>query len=338
MKIKKKKEKNICVGTGLIALDIVMNGDPKVKKYYVGGSCGNVLTILSYIGWESYPIARLAKNKYTKIITRDLSSWNVRTDFLKETNTGSTPIIIHRIKKNKKGEPYHRFEFKWPNTNEWLPSYKPVLANSINDACYDEINPKVFYFDKINRAAIELGKIYRKKGALIVFEPSSIKDIKLFNECLEISHIIKYSHDRLNNYKILFPNPKVPLEIETLGKNGLMFRTKYYKKWKIVPPFIVNNFADAAGSGDWCTAMIINLFSESYFKITEKGFYKEIEEKLLLSQILSAYNCKYEGARGLMYNVEKNKIINFIENYCFNNKDIIREDKINSIFTEHFFS
>ena len=53
----------VVAGTGLVALDVVINhatGSP--QKVFAGGTCGNVLTILSYLGWLSYPIARMDRD------------------------------------------------------------------------------------------------------------------------------------------------------------------------------------------------------------------------------------------------------------------------------------
>ena len=62
----------ICIGTGLIALDVIYTTDKK-PNFLAGGSCGNVLTILSYLGWKSLPIARLGNDAEGKRIVEDLS-------------------------------------------------------------------------------------------------------------------------------------------------------------------------------------------------------------------------------------------------------------------------
>src|SRR5689334_15732613 len=47
-------------GTGLVALDVVITGsDHQRPLFRAGGTCGNVLTILSHLGWKACPVARL---------------------------------------------------------------------------------------------------------------------------------------------------------------------------------------------------------------------------------------------------------------------------------------
>lgn len=42
-------------GTGLIALDVVIPNEPRsLPQLWAGGTCGNVLTALAYLGWDSY--------------------------------------------------------------------------------------------------------------------------------------------------------------------------------------------------------------------------------------------------------------------------------------------
>ena len=233
--------KSICVGSGLIALDIILNGNPNTPpKYQAGGSCGNVLTILSFLGWESYPMARLARDSNSTLLINDLRKWNVKTRLLTKTSDGSTPTIIHRIIRNKKGQPIHRFEFKEPETGNWFPRYKPILNSKIDIVKSKQPIANVFYFDRINRGTIELAKYNKEKGALIFFEPSSIGNIKLFKECLETSDIIKFSSERIKNYSEIFPVQQSILEIQTCGQEGLKYRFSIHKnlrKWKKLESF-----------------------------------------------------------------------------------------------------
>ncbi|WP_460972374.1 PfkB family carbohydrate kinase [Spirosoma migulaei] len=298
-----------CVGAGLVALDVVISGEIKTPaQFYAGGSCGNVITILSFLGWSTYPIARLSNNIAAEILINDLNRWSVNQDFLEVSENGSTPIIIQRITRDKAGNAKHKFEFKNPEDGKYLPSYKPCLAKSV-DRIYDALNsPNVFFFDRINKASIELAKKYRQQGTIIYFEPSTIKDIKEFQRCVEIADIVKFSHDRINDYDLLYPIAKAPLEIQTLGKEGLKFRRAGQNEWLYLKGFDIDNVIDTAGAGDWSTAGIIFTLFKAKIELTNIPT-NYIIDALLFGQSLSALNCTFEGARGLMYNISRHDLL-----------------------------
>jgi len=299
----------VCVGNGLVALDVIINSqDSNHAQFLAGGSCGNVMTILSFLGWKSYPIARLSNNVAGDLLYQDLLRWNVNDDLLEVSNEGSTPIIIHRILKDKKGETKHRFEFKNPEDGKYLPSYKPCLAKSVPMILEKIAKTNVFFFDRINRASIDLAKAYSAKGSIVYFEPSSIKDEKGFEASCRIADVIKFSEDRIPDFDKLYPTAVAPLEIQTLGSTGLKYRRKGQSTWTFLKGYAIDNLIDAAGAGDWSTAgIIINLFKTPQIKISDIS-----EESLYFAmqygQALSALNCTFEGARGLMYNVNRQEL------------------------------
>jgi len=306
------KKKSVCIGAGLIALDVVINGNPNIPlKLFAGGSCGNVVTILSFFNWDSFPVARLKMNDASKKLLDDLSDWKVNTSLITMTPDGSTPIIIQRIKRDKNGNAIHTFQFRNPENGEWLPAYKPVLHSEVNYIIKKSPIPSVFYFDRVNRSSIDLAKYYKGKGAVIFFEPSSMSENKQFEECLNVADIIKFSNERINNYSDLFPDQRVPLEIETLGKEGLRYRFSHQlksKQWINLTSYKISYVVDAAGSGDWFSAGVIS-------KITTNGLkgFKNRNEKFILKalkygQALGALNCFFDGARGLMYALNKEQV------------------------------
>lgn len=301
-----------CVGTGLIALDVILNGKPSTPaKLCAGGSCGNVLSILSFLGWQSKPIGRLAENKASEKLFNDFLNFNVSTALITTSDDGNTPIIIHRILKDKDGNPKHKFEFRNPVTNAWLPMYKPVLASSVESLTFKQPDSNAFYFDRVSRATINLAKYYKSKGALVIFEPSSYKEDKQFIECLEVAHIVKFSSDRIKNYSILNPTPVADLEIETLGSEGLKYRLKsdLQSDWKVISSFEFSNIKDSAGAGDWCTAGIINELGFDGINSFNKADRNTIEKALLIGQVFGGLNCNYDGARGIMYNISYSSFI-----------------------------
>ncbi|WPY97310.1 PfkB family carbohydrate kinase [Christiangramia sp. OXR-203] len=298
---------NVCVGTGLVALDIILNDNKKTEPLITaGGSCGNVLTILSFLGWNSYPIARLDESEATQLILEDLAKNNVNTSLISKKEDGSAPIIIHRILTDRNGNPKHRFEFRSPKTGKWFPNFKPVLNKSVNDLEPRLPSADFYYFDRLNRSSIELAKINKKNGATIFFEPSSIGNEKMFAEALAISDIIKVSNERISDYKDKFQKTNITLEIITLGEEGLDYRFKN-GKWIHSEPINIDGLIDSAGAGDWCSAGIIEKLS-GMEKSIDKLNYDEISCCLNYGQKLGAINCLYVGARGLMDYIDEKEL------------------------------
>jgi fructokinase len=187
-----------------------------------------------------------------------------------------------------------------------------------------------------------LAKFNKSNGALIVLEPSSLGDLKLFKEALETSHIIKFSNERVKNYADLFPVQQTYLEIETLGKEGLRYRYDKFKKahkWRYIDSFKMDEdlVIDSAGAGDWCTAGIINSLggngASSFFEFEND----DIENALEYGQALGAINCCYDGARGTMYNNDKRFLDNVVNCLKFNNSFNSMIQKTYNIVEANFY-
>lgn len=102
------------------------------------------------------------------------------------------------------------------------------------------------------------------------------------------------------------------MEIETLGKDGLVFRCinqSSPNQWKAVKGYQVEKVQDAAGAGDWCSAGIINQLCFDGHKSLFGSSLSEIENALRFGQALGALNCQYDGARGLMYHLTAKKLL-----------------------------
>lgn len=316
---------SVVLGAGLVALDVIVNGSPDTPaKLCAGGSCGNVLSILSFLGWESKPIARLSDNEASKNLVNDFLQFDVNTSLLSESSDGSTPVIIHRILKDKDGNPKHKFEFKVPGTGAWLPQYKPVLKMAVQRIVELQPITNVFYFDRVSPSTLDLVRYYKEKGALIVFEPSSLKLDKSFNEALSLANIVKFSNDRIPEYSDVHSSPKADLEIETLGKDGLRYRLKSSDSndWIIINAFKLDHILDSAGAGDWCTAGIINKLGYNGIQSLQESSVEEIHKALNIGQALGALNCLFFGARGMMYNLDLDVIEKYV-NELIRNKSLV---------------
>lgn len=302
------------VGTGLVALDVVLNDiEDDEPKHLAGGTCGNVLTVLSFLGWVARPIARLKDDLPAERICEDLQRCGVDTSLVTATHDGSTPIIIERIRETNDGQRYHSYSFRCPCCGSYLPGYKSIRGRDANSLMQDLDGYQVFFFDRVSRGTLNLAAHSLERGALVVFEPSGVGDPRLFREAWELAHVVKYSNDRLReiadlNLKSSVRN-RLLLEIETLGASGLRYRShldgESRTRWNTLEAIPCPSFKDAAGSGDWCTAGVLHKLARgglTGFRRVNPG---RLKDALRYGQALAAWNCSYGSARGGMYEASR---------------------------------
>lgn len=308
------KLQSTVAGAGLVALDVVINLASKTNpQHYAGGTCGNVLTILSYLGWHALPISRLKNDQAAKWILSDLQKWGVDCSLVSLTKDGSTAVIVENIKTLGNGQKVHSFSLRCPCCGSYLPGYKSVLGSQV-----EEISPligehQVFFFDRVSRGNLLLAEKSAAAGAVIVFEPSGIGEPRLFREAWSIAHIVKYSNERLRDIADLDLSAnlrKSPLlEIETLGGDGLRYRSRLKnavtRDWKLLKVISTRTVEDAAGAGDWCTAGLVHKLARRGLSNFERVTRSRLVEALRYGQALATWNCGFDGARGGMYCVKK---------------------------------
>jgi fructokinase len=301
----------LVVGTGLLALDAVITASSAQPIWqWSGGTCGNVLLALRYLGWRSAPVARLSSGWAATRVIQDLQTWGVLTEFVTLGDDGSTPVIVHRIGRTASGQPYHTFSWRCPTCGTRLPGYKPVLASAAEQLVDRLESPKVFFFDRVSRGALVLARASAERGAVVVFEPSAVGNPVLFREAWRLAHIVKYSHERLPELPADLEDGKnVRLQVETLGQDGLRYRSRLAgcrtRTWQLLKALDAEDVKDTAGSGDWCTAGIIHrLLGRGQIglrALTDASLLKAMR----YGQALAVWNCRFEGARGGMYSVDK---------------------------------
>ena len=298
-------------GTGLFALDVVHSADESQPvRAWAGGTCGNVLTILSFLGWSAYPIARLNGDDASLQVKSDFLQWGVHLDFAECAPTCATPIIVQKIRRDKNGVPIHRFAWNCPHCGNWLPGFKPVTASNMSWILPEIREPKVFFMDRLSRAALSLATCAAEQGAIIVFEPSAKMDSRLLNEVLQLAHVIKYADQRIPDIEVVdCKNSSIQLEIQTFGEDGMRYRSNLPKArtkgWVHLPALHAPVLADTCGAGDWCTAGLISMIGAEGLK----GFLQlntiMLRSALKFGQALAAWTCGFEGARGGMYYIDK---------------------------------
>lgn len=309
----------ISVGIGFVALDLLIKGKERVlpNSKNVGGSCGNVMAILAYFRWNSFPVARLGKDTRSKALIRDFQDCQVQTTFISRESKGVTPTIIVRVVTDQAGVSKSRFEWKDPRSGDWLPRYRPYPKTLAKRVALDLPDAKLFYFDRAEPSSLLMAQSMKEKGAVIFFEPSRAKDENIFRQCVEISDVVKYSSDRILKPLEEFQAETPRIEIQTLGSDGLRYRLKGKKfrnlKWSELPAFKTEQVVDPTGCGDWCSAGIISKLCSEGREVFFGFGRKEIKEALEYGQALASLNCAYEGARGPMYSLSVDELMQEVE-------------------------
>jgi fructokinase len=267
---------------------------------------------LAYLGWRSYPVGIIGQDEAGALVIKDIERLGVRTQFLERDDKYQTPIVVEQIRKDVRGITRHRFIWTCPNCGAHLPGYRTIPINRAQILAEKLPIPAVFFFDRVSRGTIHIAKTCAAKGALVVFEPSGVKEAKLFQEAVSISHIMKYSHQRMGHLKL--PAYRVPLlEVETLGNAGLRYRlgngfSAPTQQWAEMKAYTVDSVKDTVGAGDWCTSGILHMLGSSGLEGLKSATKKDVIEALHFGQAFAALKCSYEGARSVMYAFTRKKL------------------------------
>jgi sugar/nucleoside kinase (ribokinase family) len=301
-------------GVGLVALDVVYGLERDcAPNVYAGGTCSNVVAALAFLGWESYPVARLANDAAGVLVLADLERCGVRIDFVALSPRVNTPVVIQRLRLNSEGRVVHGFSLRCPGCGRWLPQYRAVPRAALNDVFEALTSSDVFFVDRLSPAAVETAEAAYARGALVYFEPSARCSLSLLNRMIEVTHILKYSSDQSDHLNQLRSRRAiVPLEVETLGAAGLRYRGTMFSSgkrgWHAIPSFFVPQLRDPAGAGDWATAGLIDFVGQAGAAGFEALPRDIVEDGLLTGQAFSAWACCFEGPRRGMYEEQAAKV------------------------------
>lgn len=290
------------VGTGYVALDIISsNHSNEIDNIQLGGTVGNVLTIMAYLGWKSYPIIRLGEDQAFSQIRKDLIKWGVNTNYVFTNTKIHTPIVIERLQNGEKGFNRSRYEWICPNCGERFPKYNSIKVDELDLNTLPRSS--VFFFDRLSKDIIKIAKIQKEQGALIVFEPNNLRKETLLKETLCLTDIVKYSKAQIKSIPSKYLD-YIKLEIQTIGSSGVRFRYrgKGNNEWEWAEMKSINSFpiVDTTGAGDWCTAGFLNSLIASRHYEHDEISVRQIEESIQYGQALASLSCGFIGARGIM--------------------------------------
>ena len=298
-------------GAGFVALDILLgSGHEGTMRRRAGGTCGNVLAILSFLGLDSVAIARLGTDRAADVLISDLESVGVDCRHVQRDSSARTPRVVE-ILPNRPGGAHH-FAFTCPMCRRRFPRRTEPGYEQASESI-DKVSPSLFFFDRFESTTLRLASKAREAGAVVMFEPDSFGSNNNFSEALQISDIVKYSAHRLG--KSIEPwlkksGARPSLVIETMDGGGLRYMTSRGLDdltWSPQGPFVVRNPSDQAGAGDWCSAGLITRILTT--AKSERWRERTIRRALSFGQALAAASVLFEGPRGYLEKTPRRAVL-----------------------------
>lgn len=278
-----EKKTYSCLGSGAFFLDTVVvreypEGYVKQRTFTetvaveeVGGTCGNVMSMLPYLGVQTYPLALLDDSGLGMKIKDTLALYGADTRFVSNTEKGGTTLLRCTHKRDAEGNKVVKFRATSPGSMFAKRRQLSTKGGEVEEFLESlDFVPDVFFFDDPAAAHVQIAQALRPKGTLVYFEPEGIKDGKVapFLKRVEVADIVKFSAEKITDESWMekFDDK---LFIRTMGEKGVAFRLRG-GEWTVVPPVANDNVVDWEGAGDWTTsALIAELCKGGHMKVSE---------------------------------------------------------------------
>lgn len=304
------------LGAGLVCVDIVH--DKSSTKIMNGGSCANVISVLSQVGYD----CSVLREKYADPLESFLSS-TLTTLRVKQIYYKCSRLSVPRIIEDISGVD-HSFFTVCPNCGKKILTLRLPTIEDVESVAEAVGNTDVFYCDRSSSGLKNLMKVVHAQGGVVFYEPNSSRNINCLLETTLLSDIIKFSKDRIPMgiaERIRKTNSRVKLIISTDGARGLTFSHRCAKgemsPWITIPSSFSEPIVDSSGAGDWLTAGFLSeLLSKQEDLSLEKLYNDEVIAKTIISGMkYSQLCCAAIGAQGFFYTPEYSREFNKLSSF-----------------------
>ncbi len=305
--------KKTVIGSGIYMLDSIVVRDypawPSLRPFTeravieeVGGTCGNVMCILAWLGWKAMPEVSLDDSPVGRKIASDLARYGC--DLRHVTNTPGGGATILRCTHKRDAEGNHTIAFRATGSGgSRFPKRHFLRARDEAPAFLESLNqaPGVYFFDDPAAGHRLIARTLRERGTLVCFEPSAIES-KADLDAVAASDIVKFSGDNVPDISFTdrFPDK---LFIQTLGADGLQFRLRG-GPWIHLDQVPVRDVVDWEGAGDWTSASFLTQLAAAdvpFEELTELT----VHECLTAAQTIAAQSVCFLSSKGLIHDADK---------------------------------
>ena len=297
--------KKTIIGSGIYNLDTIVVRDypewPRLRPFTdnvvleeVGGTCGNVMCILSWLGWEARPLACLDDSPEGLKITEDLRRYGCDCRYVTNTPGGGTTLLRCTHKKTADGEHVMSVRAGSPGGSRFPKRHflrardeAPAFLETLEEA------PAVFFFDDPAAGNRLIAKELHKRGSLVYFEPSKVVS-NADLEAVAISNLIKFSDENVPDVSFVDAY-KDKVFIQSMGAKGARFKFKG-EPWAMIEDATNESVVDTEGAGDWLSSEFINAIIGAGKDFT----YEDVRNALLTAMGWAGVSVRYMGSKGLI--------------------------------------
>ena len=265
----------------------------------VGNTCGNVSCMLPYLGVQAFPIAHFDTSEQGLQMKEDLRRYGADVRFVENSDKGGTTLLRCTHKRDKMtGE--HTASFRATSPGSRFPRRRFIRVRDEAPMFVGKLDftPDVFFFDAAEAGLRYLAGELRNKGTLVYFEPESDADKAKFLKAVEVSDIVKFSHEKVDDLDFVAQNPD-KLFIRTMGAEGLEFNLRG-QGWVKVAPVPNDNVVDWEGAGDWTTSQFIACLCENDMLSVAQMTAESVRCCLEVACSTASRSVSYLGSKGMI--------------------------------------
>lgn len=263
----------------------------------VGGTCGNVMCILSTLGWIALPQVKLIDTTEGDKLVDSLQQYGCDTRYVSRVPNGgfSRMDCTHR-RSNKTGEHELGLRSFGPNGSQFRKITElrardevPAFLGTITET------PAVFFFDHNEAGPRLLANELRNRGSLIYYECENNRDWNKFIKSVEVADIVKFSDENVPDLSFS-DEYKGKLFIQTQGAKGLQFKLRD-GDWIHVDPISVSNVVDWEGCGDTITAVFLDELGKLGLPKVSDLTAQQVKSALKAATKMAALCTQYYGSK-----------------------------------------
>ena len=300
--------KRTVIGSGIYILDtIVVREYPawpamrpfedRVAVEEAGGTCGNVMAMLAWLGWNARPQACLDDSPEGLRLADDLRRYGCDCRYVTNTPGGGTTLLRCTHKRAADGTHTMSVRAGSPGGSRF-PKHHFLRARDEAPAFLDGLDgvPDVYFFDDPAAGHRLIARELKARGALVYFEPSRLSDPADL-QAMALADIVKFSGELIREAPLSGPGQ---LFIQTLGSSGLRFSLRG-ASWETVPPAPCGEVVDWEGAGDWTSAVFIHSLFRNGFHGMDGLTEEAVRRALVTAQGVAARSVGHLSSKGLIH-------------------------------------